>query len=235
MTLELQIWSDYACPYCYIGKAHLDQALTEFEDSDDVKITFRTFELDPSAGPNVTTTTQGRIEQKYRKYSASAQDMINGIKRFGAKSGLNMAYDQVRYTNTFDAHRLTKYAADSGLETPMAMRLFEAYFTDLLELSDHEVLATLASEVGLDKKSVAEMLKSDQYKKECRNDEATAHSLGIQAVPAFHFDGHATLTGAQPASALLKALREAWEQQQSEPSEEALMCTPDGCTPAPQK
>ena len=230
MTMQLHIWSDYACPYCYIGKGHLDQALAEFEHADEVEIVFRAFELDSSAGPEVTTTTQGRIESKYRKSPAAAREMIDRIISMGAATGLDMKYYDVRYTNTFDAHRLTKFAETKGLATPMAMALFKAYFTDLAELAKHEVLADLAVEVGLDRDEVLEMLASDRFAREARNDESQATQMGIQGVPMFAFDETTMLGGAQPKETLLRALRETWAKQQATAAAaEVPMCGIDGC------
>lgn len=231
--MQLQIWSDFACPYCYIGKGYLDQALAEFEHADEVEVVFRAFELDPTAPTTVQTTTQQRIERKYRKTPAAAREMIERIQQMGAGTGLDMKYYEVRYTNTFDAHRLAAFAATKGLATPMAMRLFKAYFTDLLELSDHAVLISLAVEVGLDREEVRELLAGDRFERECRAEESRAYQMGIQGVPAFVFDETTMLGGAQPKEALLRALRETWERQEASAVEEVPMCGVDGCVVPP--
>lgn len=229
--MKVEIWSDYACPYCYIGKAHLDAALAAFEHAADVEVVFRAFELDPTAGREVATTTQGRIEQKYGKSPAAATEMIEGIVAMAARAGIDMRYADVRYTNTFDAHRLTRFAAEKGVGAAMSARLFAAYFTDRLPLADHGALVDLAAEVGLDALEVREMLATDRYVQECRGDEAEAQRRGIRGVPQFLVDGELMLGGAQPVEALLRALRTAWEKRHAKGvgSDGVPLCGADGC------
>ena len=105
--MNIEIWSDYACPYCYIGKRQLELALAKFPHANDVYVTYKTFELYPNAGLQSSTTTQGRIERKYGKTPEQAQHMIDSIIALGARVDMDMRYYTVRNTNTFDAHRLT--------------------------------------------------------------------------------------------------------------------------------
>ena len=144
--MKIEIWSDYACPYCYIGKRYLEQALAEFEYAHEVEIVYKAFELDPNAAKEVDTTTLSRIEYKYAKSKAQAQQMIDHIISMGDEADLDMRYDRVHYTNTFDAHRLAKFAATQGKALEMSERLFRAYFTDTLPLADHSVLIEIATD-----------------------------------------------------------------------------------------
>lgn len=234
--MKLEIWSDYACPYCYIGKKFLEAALAEFEDRDSVNVVFRAFELDPSSGPSVTTTTLERIMRKYGKTQAAAQDMIDHITAMGVRSGINMRYGSVQYTNTFDAHRLTKFAERNGIGAAMTERLFKAYFTDNLPLADHAILAEIGQEVGLPHVETTAMLNSDQFGNEVRADEANASSAGVHGVPFFVFKGAYGFSGAQPKAQLLAALR-----QFSNPIKNAAesitqdnhMCDDDSCAIPP--
>lgn len=210
--MHLQIWSDYACPYCYIGKRHLEQALAEFEHAADVEIVFRAFELNPSASRNVVDTTQQRIEYKYGKSPAAAREMIDHIMKMGERAGLAMRYDTVRYTSTFDAHRLNKFAETRGVGAAMTERLFRAYFTENRELADIPSLIALAVELGLDGEDVSRMLASNAYADLVRADEADASRLGIHGVPYFVFNGEVGLSGAHSMASLLRALRESWER-----------------------
>lgn len=209
--MQLQIWSDYACPYCYIGKRHLQQALAEFEHADDVEVIFRTFELDPTAARQAVHTTQQRLELKYRKSPEATQDMINHIIAAGNRAGLEMKYRTARYTNTFDAHRLTRYAQTKGLGLEITERLFHAYFSENLELADHAVLLKIATGLGLDHGETQAMLKSDEFAATARAEEAQAMQLGVNAVPFFVLEGVPGMLGAQPKDVLLSALRESWK------------------------
>ena len=181
--MKLEIWSDYACPYCYIGKRFLEAAQAEFEHAREVEIVFRAFELDPTSGPAVTTTTLDRIMRKYGKSRSDAQAMIDHITSMGERCGLDMRYASVRYTNTFDAHRLTKFAEQHERGAEMTERLFRAYFTDNFPLADHDVLVGLAQDVGLDGDAVRAMLTSTDFAEDVRRDETRA-SQAFMACPS---------------------------------------------------
>ena len=230
--MRIEIWSDYACPYCYIGKRYLEQALKEFEHADSLEVVYRAFELDPSAAKEATTTTFGRIEHKYGKSRGQAQEMIDHIVAMGARVDLDMRYDSVRYTNTFDAHRLTKFAFRHGKGLEMSERLFNAYFTQNLPLADHGVLIEIAAEMGLDRAETQAMLASDSFAEDVRADEHRAHEMGIRSVPHMVIDGQHNFVGAQPKSNLLTAIREIWAEQQAREqvsSVDGIVCDIDGC------
>ena len=229
--MKIEIWSDYACPYCYIGKRYLEQALNEFEHANRVEVVYRAFELDPSAAKEATTTTLGRIVHKYGKSKSQAQDMIDHIVAMGSSVGLDMRYNSVRYTNTFDAHRLSKFAALHGKGLDMSERLFNAYFTQNLPLADHDVLIAIADELGLDRVETQAMLASDAFSEDVRADENRARELGIRSVPHIVIDGRHNFVGAQPKNHLLKAMREIWTQQQAldqDISADGTACDIDG-------
>ncbi len=232
--MKIEIWSDYACPYCYIGKRYLEEALARFEHAQEVEIVYRAFELDPSAGRSVTTTTLGRIENKYGKTAAQAQQMIDHIISMGASAGLDMRYGTVRYTNTFDAHRLTHFAATKGISAAVTEGLFRAYFTDNLALAEREVLIKVAVEAGLDHSEVAAMLASDEFSTDARADESRAREMGIRSVPHMVIDGEQQFAGAQPAEHVLRVLQDLWAESrgsdESRPTD-TPSCGMDGCIP----
>lgn len=231
--MKIEIWSDYACPYCYIGKRYLEQALAEFEHADGVEVVYKAFELDPNAAKEVTTTTLGRIEYKYGKSKVQAQHMIDHIVSMGAGVDLDMRYASVRYTNTFDAHRLTKFAAVRGKGLEMSERLFCAYFTDNLPLADHSVLIDIAAELGLDRVETEAMLSSDAFVSDAREDEDHARKSGIRSVPHMVIDGVHDFAGAQPKNHLLTTMRELWAEQEArdpESAEDGMACGVDGCS-----
>ncbi|OOF56939.1 DsbA family oxidoreductase [Rodentibacter myodis] len=227
--MKIEIWSDYACPFCYIGKRQLQQALEKFEGDENVEIIYRTFELYPQAPQKVETTTQQRIEWKYRKTPEGAMEMIRNIEILAKRVGLAMNYENVQNTATFDAHRLTHFAAAKGKGEAMNERLFKAYFTDNLPLADRENLISFAVEVGLDRNEVEAMLASDEYADSAKADQLQAQKMGVQAVPFFLIDGKTELAGSQPVSIFLNALQQA-AQAESEPTLiEGASCGIDGC------
>ena len=232
--LRIDIWSDIACPWCYVGKRHLEQALEQFAHKDDVEIVWRAFELDPSA-PKVRDSSESYVERLARKYGtqpAQAQVMIDRMVNTAAKDGLEFRFDRIQSGNTFDAHRVLHLAHDRGKQNAMKERLMRAYMTEGAAIGEPEVLAGLAKDVGLDEQEVRDMLSGDRYTREVRQDEALARELGISGVPFFVLAGRLGVSGAQPAETLLGALDKAWAdyaQQGVETYAEGAVCGPDGC------
>ncbi len=215
-TLRVDVWSDLACPWCYVGKKHLEQALAQFPHRDEVEVTYRSFELDPAAprtpkDPSVTHAE--RLARKYRMPVAEAQGRILSLTALGKTEGIDFQFDKVSPTNTFDAHRLLQFAGAHGKRLELKDRLLRAYFSEGAALGDHEVLVRLGAEVGLDAEAVREMLASGAFSAEVRGDEAQAQEYGISGVPFFVL-GRYGVSGAQPAEVLLKALQTAWSERE---------------------
>lgn len=234
--LRVDIWSDIACPWCYVGKRHFEAALERFAQRDSVEVTWRAFELDPSA-PRVRDTTVSyseRLGKKYGTTTAQAQAMIQRMVDVAAADGLDFRFDHIKSGNTFDAHRLLHFAHERGVQDAMKERLLRAYMTEGEAIGEQAVLVRLAQEVGLDGKEVQAMLASDACKAEVRADEEQAHALGISGVPFFVIDGRYGLSGAQPSEVILSALQKAWsELERANPADlavpEGAACGPDGC------
>lgn len=232
--LRIDIWSDIACPWCYVGKRRLEQALARFSHRDDVEVVWRAFELDPSA-PRVRDPQQSYAERLGRKYGttpAQAQTMIDRMVDTAAGDGLALRFDHIRPGNTFDAHRLLHLAHERGVQDALKERLLRAYLTEGQAIGEPDVLAPLAREVGLDEREVADLLAGDRYAAEVRKDEALARELGISGVPFFVLAGRLGVSGAQPTDVLLGALDRAWREfcpPEIVPIVEGAVCGPDGC------
>ncbi|HET7504530.1 MAG TPA: DsbA family oxidoreductase [Kofleriaceae bacterium] len=232
--LRIDIWSDIACPWCYVGKRRLEQALDRFQHRADTEIVWRAFELDPAA-PWILDTSQSYAERLARKYGTQpreAQAMIDRMVDTAAKDGLDLRFDHIRPGNTFDAHRLLHLAHDRGTQDAVKERLLRAYLTEGQPIGDPDVLATCAREAGLDEPEVRAVLEGDRYATEVRKDEALARELGITGVPFFVLAGRLGVSGAQPADVLLGALERAWSElhrPELERFAEGATCGPDGC------
>jgi predicted DsbA family dithiol-disulfide isomerase len=234
--LVLDIWSDIACPWCYIGKRHLEQALATFPHAADIEIRWRAFELDPGA-PRVRDSSQSyaeRLAQKYRVSPAQGQQMIDRVVAAGAKAGLALRYDLVKSGNTFDAHRLLHWAAEHGKQGQLKERLLRGYMTEGAAIGEPEVLVTLAADVGLDAVEAGAVLAGDRYAADVRADEALARELGINGVPFFAMAGRIGVSGAQPADLLAGALAKAWSEHVEAGADavraaDGATCGPDGC------
>jgi predicted DsbA family dithiol-disulfide isomerase len=211
--MDVEIWSDVACPWCYIGKRRFEAALAEFEHRDDVRVTWRSFELDPEAPPERVGDRAERLAQKYGmtvEQARAAEQQLTGV---AAGEGLGFRFDIARSGSTFDAHRVVHLAETHGLQDAMKERLLSAYFTEGELMSDHDTLVRLAVEVGLDEQEVGELLAGERYAQEVRDDERAADQFGISAVPTFVVDRRLGVSGAQPPDALLELLRQGWAKR----------------------
>ena len=232
--MKVIYWSDYACPYCYIGETHLKKAIEELGIGDQVEIEMKAFELDEQASREYVGPTVDRFARKYGLSKAGAQARIEGISQMGHEAGLDFRYAETRYTNTFDAHRLTKLAQSKGNAEQtdrLIERLYHAYFAESLELADHAVLAKIAVEEGLPEDEVRKVLESDDYGMEVRLDEREAHRYGVSGVPFFVLGGSYTIPGALPVESMKQVLQELMEKEKSASAQpEGMHCGPDGCT-----
>ena len=225
--MKIEIWSDYACPFCYIGEKRLEKALAEVDSSIDIEIEFKSFELDPTASSEVVSDTVERFALKYGMSKEDAAHRIEQISMMGRREGIDFKYATTRYTNTFDSLRLTKLAQERG-HSEIINKLFDAYFTKNLELSNHHVLKKIAVECKLDEVEVDDLLKGDKYAAEVRNDEREAAMLGIHGVPYFVIGGKYGLSGAQPVEVLKQAITEALTDE-AESAFNGMTCGPNGC------
>jgi predicted DsbA family dithiol-disulfide isomerase len=206
--MEVEIWSDVVCPWCYIGKRRFEQALAQFAGRDDVQVTWRSFELDPEGSPEPILLTD-LLATKYHIAGAEAAERHARTTGTAAGVGLGLRLDRALSGNTFDAHRVIHLAGEHGLQDAAKERLLAAYFSEGRPISDRDTLVELAGSIGLDPVEVRDMLESDRFAAEVRDDELTATRLGISGVPFFVLDRRLGVSGAQPVEVLLGALEQA--------------------------
>ncbi len=211
--MEVEIWSDVACPWCYIGKRRFEAALAEFEHRDEVQVRWRSFELDPEAPHERAGDNAERLAQKYGMTVEQAHAAQQQLTDVAAGEDLGFRFDILRSGNTFDAHRVVHLAESHGLQDAMKERLMRAYLTEGELISDHDTLVRLAAEVGLEEQEVRELLAGDHYAQEVRDDERAADQFGISAVPTFVVARRVGASGAQPPDALLELLRQGWAKR----------------------
>lgn len=207
IAMHVEIWSDIACPWCYIGKRRFERALANFERRDEVTVTWRSFELDPGAPPEREGDYVARLARKYGRTPEEARAMVDHIAQVAAADGIELRHDRVRQGSSFDAHRLLQFAAEHGRQAEMNERLLRAYHAEGELLADHATLTRLAGEAGLPEDEAAAMLASDRYADAVRADEALAQQFGLGAVPAFVVDRARLARGAQDPEVLLDMLR----------------------------
>ena len=228
--MNVEIWSDIACPWCAVGKRRFERALADFEHRDEVTVIFRSFELDPGAPAAREGSTAENLAKKYGTSLEQAKAMNERMTETAAQDGLEFRFDLARGGNTFDAHRLLHLAAAHGRQLELKERLMRAYLGEGELMSDHAALTRLALEAGLPEDEVRDTLATDRFADAVREDEATARSFGISAVPYFVIDRRFGLAGAQPPEVLGEGLRRAWEARTPlSVVADGDTCGPDGC------
>jgi predicted DsbA family dithiol-disulfide isomerase len=216
--MDVEIWSDIACPWCYVGRARFEAALARFEHRDEVTVTWRSFELDPDAPAEREGSHAELIARKYGRTLEQVAEMDASLTAAAAADGLTVDFSRMRSGNTFDGHRLVHLAAAHGKQDAMKQRLFRAYFAEGALISDHATLERLGAEVGLPADEVRETLLTERYAEEVRDDERTAQAAGISAVPCFVIDRKYGASGAQPPETLLEFLEHGWAQREAAPA-----------------
>lgn len=197
--MKITYWSDFACPYCYIGNTRLKNAIEELGISDDVEFDIHSFELDPNAPRDVTSKTVERFATKYGLTLEESQKEVDNISQLGIDEGIDFKYSSTLYTNTRDAHRLMKYVQTKNNPEQLhrlSELLFDAYFTKNFKLTDKKVLMDICLELGLDESEVEEVIDSSLYDSEVEKDEEIAYSNGIRGVPFYLIDGKYSVPGA---------------------------------------
>ena len=208
----VEIWSDVACPWCYVGKRRFEKALELFEHRDEVEVRWRSFELDPSAPAERDHSGPEHLAAKYGTTLEQARLMNRRLEEAAAAEGLDFRLDTLRTGNTFDTHRVIHLAAERGVADAVKEAFLHAYFTDNELMSDHGVLERLAVAAGLRAEEVRVVLTSDRYAAEVRADEAEAGRLGANGVPFFVVDRAFGVSGAQPSDLFTDVLERAWAQ-----------------------
>jgi predicted DsbA family dithiol-disulfide isomerase len=212
--MQIDVWSDFACPWCALGLYRLDAALTQFDHADAVQVVHRAFELDPHAPPR---RPQSMDEVLARKYGMSPAQVDQGHRRLtalGDEVGMPFAFDRIQLGNTFDAHRLARAGRGTAAEGALVKGLFGAYFTDGRLLSDPAVLREVAAAAGLDAELARATIEGDTWSTEVRDDEDEARAREITGVPHFLINGTWAIPGAQDVETIVLVLNRAWARSQ---------------------
>lgn len=232
--MKVEIWSDIACPWCYIGRRRFESALDQFEHDNEVEVVWRSFQLDPSAPQEPSDSLNDMLMKKMGVDRSRVEAMQAHVTQLAAQEGLEYHLDDAKLVNSMDAHRLIHLAAHHGLQGDIKERLQRAYFTEGLVVSDEETLVQLAVEVGLDAAEVREMLAGDAYAADVRADIRRAQMIGVNGVPFFVFDERYAISGAQPSDLFLETLERTWTDAHPIVSvigadDDAGVCTDESC------
>lgn len=224
------------CPFCYIGKRKFEKALSEFPDKDQIEVTWKSFQLDPTTVTDPSLNTIDHLAEKKGWSKEQARETTAHVSNIARQVGLDFHFDKAVVANSFDAHRLSHLAKKYGKQNELEEKLFAAYFTEGKNTADHDTLLQIATEIGLDKTEVSALLTSDLYAGKVEEDIDQAQQIGVRGVPFFVLDRKYAVSGAQEPAAFLQALTRAYDEHQKESPLQAIhtdssadACGPDGC------
>jgi predicted DsbA family dithiol-disulfide isomerase len=204
--MQVDIWSDVVCPWCYLGKARFEKALAGFDGRDEVEVAYHSFELDPAWPPGQTMPILEMLATKYQLSPAEAEAAEGQVGGLARAEGLPFRSDRL-LGNTFDVHRVLHLARDQGFQHRLLDGVYQAYFGAAADVFDPATLGTIAATAGLDPGDVQQVLNSDDYTADVRADEEQAQQIGIRGVPFLVLDGRLGVSGAQSTDTFTEALR----------------------------
>lgn len=217
--ITVDIWSDIACPWCYIGKRRFEQACDQFRQeagSPEVHVNFHSFELSPDTPTDFDGTEEDFLAQHKGMQPDAVREMLEQVTAVAAEAGLTYRFDSLQHTNTFKAHRLIHLAREHDRDHKLIERLMRAYFTEGRHLGRDDELIDLASQIGLEAQEVRDVLKNDTYSDSVSRDKAQAAEFGIRSVPFFVLDGQYGVSGAQSPETFVQVLREVVSRRSSQ-------------------
>lgn len=210
--MEINIWSDVRCPFCYIGKKNFEKALEQFPQKDEIKVVWKSFELDPSLKTQPETNTVDYFVQSKGVSREQATQMLSHATNMAREVGLTFDFDKAVLANSFNAHRLIQMAKSKNLGDEIEEALFKAHFTDGVNIDDTESLIKIGVSIGMDQEEVRKVMESETFDYEVRQDQLDARNIGVQGVPFFVFNNKYAVSGAQPPAAFLETIEKAFAE-----------------------
>ncbi|MFQ4149460.1 DsbA family oxidoreductase [Arthrobacter sp. LAPM80] len=233
--MKIEIWSDVACPWCYIGKRRFETALNAFPHRDSVDVQWKSFQLDPTLPEHYDGTELSYLVERKGMDPEQLKGMLTHVTGAATAEGLNFKFENVVVANSFRAHELLHLAKSHGRGDAVKEALLSAHFEHGVDIGNREALVAVGTEAGLSAVEINEALDSAKYADNVRNDIAEGRALGVQGVPFFVIDRKYGISGAQPAEVFGQALEQAWQEANpltmvsATGGEGAEVCGPDGC------
>src|SRR4051794_2069820 len=233
MIMKVEIWSDVACPWCYIGKRRFEAALDNFEHKDQVEVHWRSYQLDPTLPEHYDGTETEYLSQMKGLPQDQVRQMFAHVKAQAAGEGLAYDFDRIVVANSFTAHRFIHLASEHGLGAEAKETLLSGHFEHGEDIGDVDYLVRTGVGLGLDEAEVRKALEGTRFTDEVRADIAEARALGVTGVPFFVLDRKYGISGAQPAEVFGQALAQAWAERSPltvlSGSADGPACGPEGC------
>lgn len=227
-TLKIEVWSDYVCPFCYIGKRKLEEALQKTGLAQSTEVVFKAFQLDPTTPEDAKEHVAIGLAKKYGMSKQEVEGMLQNVKAQAKAVGLNYNVDVMTEANTLKAHQLAKYAEQQGKAAEMSERLLHGYFEKGEAIGDSIVLLQIAEELNLNRQEVEQVFQEKLFVDEVRADIAEASKIGVRGVPFFVLNRKYAISGAQPTEAFEEALRKVAEEEGITPKLTVLSNTDNG-------
>ena len=212
--MEIKIWSDVRCPFCYIGKRKFEAALENFPQKDKVEVVWKSFQLDPTLKTDTNISTLDYFVKTKGVSVEQARQMFSGATNMAKEVGLNFNLEKSIPANSFMAHRLIQQANSKGLGNEIEEALFKAHFEEARNIDDSEVLVHVATSIEMNAEEVKTMLETDEFAYDVKQDEMEARNIGVRGVPFFVFDNKYAISGAQPTEVFSQHLEKSWEEYQ---------------------
>lgn len=216
--MKVEIWSDIACPFCYIGKKNYEKALEKFDDASNIEIEWYSFQLDPTIPEegNEDLSMMAYLEQRKGMPASQIKEMFGNISQMGENVGIEFNFDKAVIANTLHAHRLLQLAKTKGISNEAEEALFKAYFTDGVDIGSFQELKKIGIAIGLQESELDEVLHGDKFLYEVNQDIREASNIGVQGVPFFVFNRKYGVSGAQPVEAFLETMNKAFSDWRKE-------------------
>lgn len=229
--MKIEIWSDVVCPFCYIGKRNLEQALAQFPNRDKLEITWKSFLLDPSLPHTAEDSYADYLVKRKGLSLAQVNGMILGITQTGKKAGLDFNFDKSVLVNSYKAHQFIQFAKTLGLGSQAEEVLFEAFFSSGKDTANIKVLLQLGETIGLNTEELAYVLENNTFATQMEEEIKKAKKLGVNGVPYFVFNQKYAISGAQPPEVFLSSIKKAFnEWQAANPDSNLEVITGSSCS-----
>lgn len=213
--MEITIWSDFVCPFCYIGQTHLERAMDNFDHADEITIEHKSFELMPGAKYDPNKNFYEAFADLKGTTADQAKEMNQQVTQMAEATGLTFNYDEMKLADTMPAHRVFQYAKTQGVDDAYFKAFYTAYFENGELISDHDTIVRLSESIGLDGNKVREILDSeDDFQAEATADIFRAGEIGVQGVPFFVFNNKYAVQGAQPVDVFQQVLDQVYAEEQ---------------------
>jgi len=230
--MKVEIWSDIMCPFCYIGKRRFEHALQQFSESDFIEIEWKSFQLDPTIKPEPGKNVYEYLAERKGISYEQAEQMHDRVIEMANQAGLTYNFDKAVIANSYDAHRLIQYAKKNKRGDAAEEHLFRAYFTEGRDFGNHDVLAAIGKEIGLDEQKVKDLFLTEEFSSEVDADIYEAQQIGVRGVPFFVFDRKYAVSGAQASETFVEVLNRSFsEWRKDNPLQELNVTEGDVCEP----